>query len=136
MKTTMHSVLLVACLGVLGNTYAAPPSDAPPKVENLDPSTYPSDPAVTRQKKTSSNQITHTIQNGEQTEVKVTNGVGTYIVKPNQSVGNSQPGDAQSSTNHPAQWVIKSWGGIKSTEPTADEQPPELPPNPHPEPRK
>jgi len=90
-----------------------------------------SDPAVTTTKKAAAKQIQQTTQNGEQTEVKVTNGVGTYIVKPNQSVGNSVPGDAQSSSNHAAQWVIKSWGGSKNTEPK-DDEPPVLQPNPNP----
>ena len=90
-----------------------------------------SDPAVTNTKKAVTKQTEQTTQTGEQTEVKVTNGVGTYIVKPNQSVGNSLPGDAQSSSNHAVQWVVKSWGGSKSTEPK-DNEPEVLPPNPNP----
>jgi hypothetical protein len=99
------------------------PSDMPPQVINLDEEA----PTVTHSKKESNQQTTQTIQHGEQTEVKVTNEIGTYIVKPNQSLGTSVPGDTQSSSNHAAQWVVKSWGGSHDTDPTA--VPPTLPDN-------
>jgi len=110
---------------MLSAAYAAEqsPSDAPPQINNLSED----EPAVTQRKKEKVQQTTQTIQNGEQTEVKVTNEVGTYIVKPNQSVGTSLPGDAQSSSNHAVQWVVKSWGGSRNTDPTAT--PPALPEN-------
>ncbi|WP_133166881.1 hypothetical protein [Solimicrobium silvestre] len=130
MKTTSKLVLALAffCIGMAGVAVAAeaPPADTPPKMDNLDEG----DPAVTNLKKANVKQTQQTIQNGEQTEVKVTNGIGTYIVKPNQGVGTSLPGDASSSSNHAAQWVIKSWGGSKNTEP-ADDAPPTLQPNPN-----
>ena len=132
MKTTSKLILALSvyCLFVTdsGKVVAAepPPSDVPPKVENLDEG----EPAVTNLKKNTVKQTMQTIQNGEQTEVKVTNSVGTYIVKPNQSVGNSLPGDSQSNSNNPVQWIVKSWGGSKNTEP-ADEAPPTLQPNPN-----
>ena len=110
---------------MLSGTYAAEPSpsDAPPQLNNLNED----EPAVTQRKKETIQQTTQTIQNGEQTEVKVTNEIGTYIVKPNQSVGTSLPGDAQSSSNRAVQWVVKSWGGSRNTDPTAT--PPTLPEN-------
>jgi len=104
-----------------------PPSDAPPKMDPLDEG----DPAVTNLKKNKVKQTEITTQNGQQTEVKVTNAIGSYIVKPNQNVGTSLPGDAQSNSNNPVQWVLKSWGGSKDTE-TRDEPPPTLQPNPNP----
>lgn len=100
------------------------PPDTPPQITNL----TEEEPTVTQRKKERVQQTTQTIQNGEQTEVKVTNEVGTYIVKPNQSVGTSLPGDAQSSSNNAVQWVVKSWGGGQQTDPTAT--PPKLPSNP------
>ena len=105
---------------------AQPPSDAPPP-----PKTDPADndEAVTNLGKREVKQTTQTIQNGEQPEVKVTNGLGTYIVKPNERVGTSLPGDPQSNSNNPVQWVVKSWGGDKSTT-VKDDAPPTLQPNP------
>jgi len=109
--------------------YAAdpPPSDAPPKVDPVDDT----DPAVTNLPKQKVKQTIQTSQQGEQTEVKVTNGVGTYIVKPNQNVGTSLQGDGQSNSNNPVQWVVKSWGGNKNTDKT-DDAPQTLQPNPNP----
>ena len=101
--------------------------DTPPQMEPLDEG----EPALTNLKKSSVKQTVQTTQNGQQTEVKVTNSVGTYIVKPNQNVGTSLPGDAQSNSNNPVQWVIKSWGGSKNTE-VPEEVPPTLPVNPNP----
>jgi len=100
------------------------PPDTPPQITDL----TEDEPTVTQRKKERVQQSTQTIQNGEQTEVKVTNEIGTYIVKPNQSVGTSLPGDAQSSSNHAVQWVVKSWGGGQHTDPAAT--PPTLPSNP------
>jgi len=131
MTTTLKSLFALTCFCVISATTALAqqsPSDVPPRMDKLD---EVSDPAVTNTKKAVAKQTEQTTQTGEQTEVKVTNGVGTYIVKPNQSVGNSLPGDAQSSSNHAVQWVVKSWGGSKSTEPK-DNEPEVLPPNPNP----
>jgi hypothetical protein len=132
MKTTFKSIIAAACYCLISATGSSvfaqqAPTDVPPAMDKLD---EVADPAVSTTKKAAAKQTEQTIQNGEQTEVKVTNGIGTYIVKPNQSVGNSLPGDAQSSSNHAAQWVIKSWGGSKSTEPK-DDEPPVLQPNPN-----
>lgn len=87
------------------------------------------DAAIKRRNEENPGNTIQTTRQGEQTEVKVTNRLGTYVVKPNQSVGTSLPGDAQSSSNHPAQWVVDSWGNKK---PTKSAEPPEtLPPNPN-----
>lgn len=100
------------------------PLDAPPQLNNLEEGA----PTVTQGKKEHTPQTVQTTQNGQQTEIKVTNEVGTYIVKPNQTVGTSIPGDAQSSSNHAVQWVVKTWGENKNPDPTA--APPVLPENP------
>lgn len=100
------------------------PSDEPPQMEDLTEGA----PAVTQGKREGIEQTEQTSQVGEQTEVRVTNEVGTYIVKPNQSAGNSLPGDAQSSSNHPVQWIVKSWGGRKNPADPAS-GPPTLPDN-------
>ena len=139
MKTTVNfslakSAALVATIATLMLPLAKaaePPTDVPPTINNPEEGSPP--PAVTTQKKASTQAETQTKQTGEQTEVKVTTGVGTYVVKSNQNVGNSQPGDAQSSSNHPAQWVVKSWGGAKKAPPSEVEEQ-TLPPNPNAQP--
>jgi hypothetical protein len=135
MKKTFSPVVALSSLFLMGAFFIASettgaqqqPSDAPPQ-----PKASPADeepPAVTNLGKADVKQTMQTVQTGEQTEVKVTNGVGTYIVKPNERVGTSLPGDGQSNTNNPVQWVIKSWGGDKSTT-KDDPAPPTLKPNP------
>lgn len=127
MKTTLKLVLALSVL-LFPGVHAAEqsPSDAPPQMENLSEG---APPAVTQAKKEHIEQTEQTSQVGEQTEVRVTNEIGTYIYKPNQSVGTSLPGDAQSSSNNPVQWIVKSWGGSKNTaDPTTN--PPTLPDNP------
>ena len=121
--------LLLAGVALMSAAGAAEPSpsDRPPQ---LDPQEE-GDQAVTTSKNKQANQTQQLIQNGQQTEVRVTSGVGTYIVKPNQNVGTSLPGDAQSNSNNPVQWVVKSWGGKKDTAP-ANDAPPVLQPNPNP----
>jgi hypothetical protein len=103
------------------------PSDKPPQVINLDDDESTAS-TVTHRKKEVEQQVMQTIHHGEQTEVNVTNEIGTYIVKPDQTIGTSVPGDTQSSSNHAAQWVVKSWGGTHGTDPGA--VPPTLPENP------
>ena len=134
MKNTSTLILTLCCLFFAGATMAAdqtPPSDAPPKVNPVNDD----DNAVTNLKTNKVKQTEQVTQNGGQTEVKVTNSVGTYIVKPNQSVGTSLPGDASSNSNNPVQWVIKSWGGSKDTE-NKDDAPPTLQPNQNQPPQK
>ena len=104
-----------------------PPSDAPPQINPL----VEDNQAVTNTKPEKAKQIVQTSQTGGQTEVRVTNDIGTYIVKPNQNIGTSLPGDGQSNSNNPVQWVIKSWGGSKDTGTKDDAPPPKLQPNPN-----
>lgn len=134
MKKTSHLPAIVNCMliaaicAMAATTYAgAPPSDTPPKMDPLDEG----DPAVSHSKDNKNNRDEQLIQHGQDREVRVNSSAGTYIIKPNSSVGTSLPGDAQSTSSTPAQWVIKSWGGSKSTD-KVDEQPPVLPTNPNP----
>ena len=115
-----YALFSLSSANVAGQT----PSDAPPQLNPIENE----DSAVSTTGSEKTQQTTETLQQGGQTEVKVTNRIGTYIVKPNQSVGTSLPGDAQSSSNHAAQWVIKSWGGSKDNEPNT--APPVLQNNP------
>jgi hypothetical protein len=116
LATLLFTLFMVQTIHV----HAQSPSDTPPQMENLNEE----EPAITSGKKERIQQTEQTSQVGEQTEVRVTNDIGTYVVRPNQNVGTSLPGDAQSSSNHAVQWVLKSWGGSKSTEPTTT--PPEV----------
>lgn len=120
-KPTSALTSLLACLCLItaaGYAISQPPPDTPPKPVPVDDD----EPAVTNLDKPEVRQTTQTIQQGEQTEVIVTNSLGTYVVKPNERVGTSLPGDGQSNSNNPVQWVIKSWGGDKNT--TKDDAPP------------
>jgi hypothetical protein len=102
--------------------------DTPPQMENLTENASQDEASVTSQTKPRAEQTEQTSQVGGQTEVRVTNELGTYIVKPNQSVGTSLPGDMQSSSNHAVQWVLKQWNSPRGTDPTAT-PPDELPAN-------
>jgi len=105
-----------------------PPSDAPPQKVPADDNG--NDEPVTHLDQGKVKQTIQTVDNGGQKEIRVTNAVGTYIVKPNNNVGTSMPGDAQSNSNNPVQWVIKSWGGSKNTDKSDKDAPPTLQPNP------
>lgn len=106
-----------------------PPSDVPPEINPL----VEDSQQITRTKNEHIQKIERVSETGGQTEVRVTNDIGTYVVKPNQNVGTSLPGDAQSNSNNPVQWVLKSWGGSKSTDPDTNKaaSPDKLPPNPN-----
>ncbi|GAC1407744.1 MAG: hypothetical protein NVSMB6_05870 [Burkholderiaceae bacterium] len=129
LRTTATRLLCTAPLVLaLVNTAAAQaraagPSDVPPKLERLeegeepsvtirksDPTPGPgSGPAVTRD------------PSGTATETRVQTGVSTYYVRPNNSPGNSQPGDLQSSGNRAAQFKIKEFDlGVRKPHETAD----------------
>jgi hypothetical protein len=125
---TAYSFLIASAFFIATPNFAAPqpPSDAPPPPK-ADPAN--GDEPVTNLGKSNVKQTTQNFQEGDQPEVKVTNGLGTYIVKPNERVGTSLPGDGQSNSNNPVQWVVKSWGGDKSTT-VKDDAPPTLQPNP------
>jgi hypothetical protein len=91
----------------------APP---PPELQNLDEG---EPPAVTIKKpgdgQGSGNSITERRDHGQTTEVKVKSGPSTYYVKPQQQLGSSTAGDAQSGPPSGAQWQVKEfdWGGSK-----------------------
>lgn len=126
LPVVLNGLLIAAICAVAATTYAgAPPADTPPKMDPLDEG----DPAVSHAKDKKNKQTEQLIQNGQQSEVRVTGPAGTYTIKPNANVGTSLPGDAQSNSSTPAQWVVKSWGGSKSTD-GGDDTPPVLPPNP------
>lgn len=94
-------------LGALAVGASAQQTATVPDLEKLEdipaPSTPPSSAASKGQ------QITETRERGRVTEVMVTNGENTYYIKPEASVGNAMPGDAQTPTIRPPQWRIFSF---------------------------
>lgn len=79
----------------------------PPKLENLDEG---EPPAVTIRKPEQKNKVQEKrAPGGKVTEVKVTSGRSTYVVKPNDPAGSSLPGDTQSNSTRPAQWEVKEF---------------------------
>ena len=129
MKTTLKLMIVTLLCSIFMIKIAYADGQLPPDTPQKTHTTVTDDSTVTTHKKEKNEQTIKTIQNGAQKEIRVTNKIGTYIVKLNQGVGTSLPGDAQSSSNHAAQWVVKSWGGSKEPEP--NEAPPTSPTNPN-----
>ena len=79
----------------------------PPQLEKLEEGEAP---AVTIRKPEQKSRIQEKrAPGGKVTEVKVTTGGSTYVVKPNDPAGSAQPGDLQSNTIRPAQWEVKEF---------------------------
>lgn len=79
----------------------------PPKLEKLEEGEAP---AITIRKPEQKNKVQEKrAPGGKVTEVKVTSGRSTYVVKPNDPSGSSLPGDTQSNTTRPAQWEVKEF---------------------------
>ncbi|MBI1890924.1 MAG: hypothetical protein HYS18_09775 [Burkholderiales bacterium] len=84
--------------------------NAPPKLEKLEEGDAP----AAAPKPSASDKTTITEKRGpggKRTETKITSGNSTYYVKPYEPGGTTQPGDAQSSANRPAQWQVFTFGG-------------------------
>jgi hypothetical protein len=81
-------------------------SDAPPPGKKLEKLEESDPPSIKVGKPKNENKITETRDDSGVKQVKVENGLGTYYVKPNQQVGDSLPGDVQSSQNHGVQWKV------------------------------
>jgi hypothetical protein len=86
-----------------GKTASTQPAE--PKLEKLEDSEPPS---LKIGKPVGAPKVTVTeVKDGVKgREVKVESGKSTYYVRPNEQVGNSLPGDAQSSTNRGAEWKV------------------------------
>jgi hypothetical protein len=79
----------------------------PPRLEKLEEGEAP---AVTIRKPDQKSRIQEKrAPGGKVTEVKVTAGGSSYVVKPNEGAGSAQPGDLQSNTIRPAQWEVKEF---------------------------
>ncbi|HZW22991.1 DUF2782 domain-containing protein [Noviherbaspirillum sp.] len=109
MRTTQawrFAIATIATIAFQAITQAAS-AQQPPQLEKLEEGEAP---AVTIRKPDQKSRIEEKrAPGGKVTEVKVTSGGGTYVVKPNDQAGSAQPGDLQSNTIRPAQWLVKEF---------------------------
>ncbi|WP_050467295.1 hypothetical protein [Herbaspirillum chlorophenolicum] len=108
---------LAAPLAVAQQPQQAPsaqPAPPPPELEKLEEG---EPPAVTIRKpgddgNSSGNSIKEHRDHGQTKEIEVKSGPSTYYLRPNQNVGSSTPGDAQSGPPTSAQWKVGEfdWG--------------------------
>ena len=117
---------LAAALPLLAAAQQTPPP--PPQLEKLEEGEAPT--ITIRKDDGQRSKITEKKEpGGRVTEVKVQSGKSTYYLKPNEQLGNAQPGDAQSNITRPAQWKVLEFdlGTVRETpEPTG--APAEAPP--------
>jgi hypothetical protein len=101
----------------------------PPKLEKLEEG---EGPAVTIRKPDQKSKIQEKrAPGGKVTEVKVTSGGSTYVVKPNEPAGSAHPGDLQSNTIRPPQWEVKEFDlGRPKTKEQEEAQAANVPPPP------
>ena len=128
MRTNKAWRLVIAYIAIQAIALTAS-AQQPPKLEKLEEGEAP---AVTIRKPDQKSRIQEKrAPGGKVTEVKVTTGGSTYVVKPNEAVGSAQPGDLQSNTIRPAQWQVKEFdlGGPKTKE-QEEEQAANVPPPP------
>jgi len=106
MRTTQAWRLAIATIALQAITQAAS-AQQPPQLEKLEEGEAP---AVTIRKPDQKSRIEEKrAPGGKVTEVKVTSGGSTYVVKANDQAGSAQPGDLQSNTIRPAQWLVKEF---------------------------
>ena len=109
------------------------PSDAPPKLETIEPATPPR-PTINATPKSAARggtKITEKKEGGRVTEAKVQAGGSNYTMRPNTPAGNAQIGDVQSGNSiRPPQWTVLEFGPGKKKQTeeaaaeTADAPPP------------
>jgi hypothetical protein len=98
--------LVIAGIAIQAISLAAS-AQQPPQLEKLEEGEAP---AVTIRKPDQKSRIQEKrAPGGKVTEVKVTAGGSSYVVKPNEGAGSAQPGDLQSNTIRPAQWEVKEF---------------------------
>lgn len=102
------------------------PVPASPKLEQIDQN---DEPAITIRKPETGSEITEKRDNGRVTQVKVNTGKSTYYIHPNDGPANVQPGDVQSPSVRPVEWVVHTWPRPK---PELEEQPEPAPASPVP----
>ena len=91
------------CIAIYASALTAA-AQPPPQLENLEEGEAP---AVTIREPEQRSKIQEKRgPGGEVTEIKVTSGRSTYVVKPNKQAGSALPGDAQSNTTRAPQWEV------------------------------
>jgi hypothetical protein len=128
------SLCLLAHAGLAAAQQQPPPSEAPPRLERIEPG---SDVPATTLPPPQGTTITEKKQGGLVTEVQVQTPVSTYTMRPNVPAGNAQPGDAQSSAIRAPQWTVLEFdlsgkkgaatGSADAAAQTADAPPPPPP---------
>jgi hypothetical protein len=103
--STCLKTLMLCVLAHAGSAAAQqqPPSEAPPKLERIEPG---SDVPATTVPERGRTKIIEKKQGGVVTEVEVQSGKSHYVMRPNRPAGNAQPGDAQSSQIRPPEWKV------------------------------
>ncbi|WP_296946010.1 hypothetical protein [uncultured Massilia sp.] len=99
-RLSLLALFLAAQAGVATaqQTRQAPPSEAPPKLERIEPG---SDVPATTIPSRRGTEIKETRDGGQVTEVEVTSGGSHYYMKPN-----AQPGNAQTNSIRAPQWKV------------------------------
>jgi hypothetical protein len=121
------SLCLLAHAGLA--TAQQPPSEAPPKLERIEPG---SDTPATTVPDRGRTKIIEKKQGGQVTEVQVQSGKSRYTMKP-RPPGTARPGDTESTSLRGPQWEVlefdlgKKKKGAAGTPTAADAPPPPAP---------
>ena len=128
MRTQKAWHFIPACIAIIAIPLSAA-AQQPPQMEKLEEGEAP---AVTIRKPDQRSKIQEKrAPGGKVTEVKVTSGGSTYVVKPNDPAGSSLPGDGQSNTMRAPQWEVKEFDlGRRQAKEQEDSQAAVLPPAP------
>lgn len=133
MRTDKAWRLVIATIALQAISLTAS-AQQPPQLEKLEEGEAP---AVTIRKPEQKSRIQEKrALGGKVTEVKVTSGGSTYVVKPNEPAGSAQPGDLQSNTIRPPQWEVKEFDLGQPKKKEREEQAAEVPPPPAPPAKK
>lgn len=128
MRTIKAWQFISACIAIQAISLTAA-AQQPPKLEKLEEGEAP---AVTIRKPDQKSKIQEKrAAGGKVTEVKVTSGGSTYVVKPNDPAGSALPGDGQSNTMRAPQWEVKEFDfGRNKAKEQEDGQAAAVPPSP------
>jgi len=117
-RSTLLALLLAAQAGAAlaqQSGTQAPPNQAPPKLERIEPGSDVPATAILPKRGTT---INETRDGGQVTEVEVTSGGSHYYMKPN-----SQPGNAQTNSIRAPQWKVGEFDLSGKRKATSDSTP-------------
>jgi hypothetical protein len=128
MRTLKAWQFLSACIALQAISLTAA-AQQPPKLEKLEEGEAPA--VIIRKPDQKSKIQEKRAPGGKVTEVKVTSGGSTYVVKPNDPAGSALPGDGQSNTMRAPQWEVKEFDlGRNKTKEQENNQAATAPPPP------